>query len=232
MSIFYAPDITSIPLLPEEESAHAIRVLRLKSGDEIDIVNGIGGYFRAVIVNADSRHCEVEIKSFLPDLQKRDYRLHIAIAPTKNIDRFEWFVEKATEIGIDEITPLVTRFSERKVIKPERLDKIIVSASKQSKKALFPVLNPLCSFEEFLSNYQARDKFIAHCYDGEKELLQHVCKKQSDAIVLIGPEGDFSEEEVKKSMAEGYIPVSLGNSRLRTETAGVVACAAVQFLNQ
>ena len=162
MHIFYAPDITSIPVLPEEESVHAIRVLRLKAGDEIDIVNGIGGYFHAVIVGPDPRYCEVEIVEFLFDPQKRDYKLHIAIAPTKNIDRFEWFVEKATEIGVDEITPIITRFSERKIIKPERVEKIIVSASKQSKKALFPVLNPLCSFYEFLKQYNQIRRFFAY----------------------------------------------------------------------
>lgn len=232
MAIFYAPDITSIPVLPEEESMHAIKVLRLKAGDEIEIVNGIGGYFHAVIANPDPRYCEVELKSFLPDPQKRNYKLHVAIAPTKNMDRIEWFVEKSTEIGIDVITPVITRFSERKIIKPERLEKIIVSASKQSKKALFPVLNPLCSFNEFLERYNASQKFIAHCYESKKDLLQHACQKSSDAIILIGPEGDFSEDEVAKSISKGYVPVSLGNSRLRTETAGVVACATYQFINQ
>lgn len=232
MPIFYAPDITTIPLLPEEESAHAIRVLRLKAGDEINIVDGVGGFYKAKIITPDPRHCEVEFTAFLPDPQKRDYKLHIAIAPTKNIDRLEWFIEKATEIGVDEITPVITQFSERKIIKPERLEKIIISASKQSKKALFPVLNPLCSFDDFLKQYNADRKFIAHCYEGRKEFLKDACIKSTDTIILIGPEGDFSEEEVEKSLLKEYIPVSLGNSRLRTETAGVVACAAVQFVNQ
>lgn len=232
MAIFYAPDILQNPVLPEEESTHAARVLRLKEGDEIEVVDGVGGYFKATITHAHPKHCEVKIIEQLPEISKRDYRLHVAIAPTKNIERLEWFIEKATEIGIDEITPVVTRFSERKIIKPERLQKIIVSASKQSKKATFPVLNPLCTFEELLKKHTASQQFIAHCYEGEKQLLQYACSKGKDIFILIGPEGDFSEEEVQKALSHGFSPISLGESRLRTETAGVVAVVTVQIVNQ
>jgi 16S rRNA (uracil1498-N3)-methyltransferase len=232
MTIFYAPDIRENAVLPEEESQHAAKVLRLQAGDEIRIVNGVGGYFRATITQPHPKKCFVEIIEELPEIGARDYKLYIAIAPTKNIERFEWFLEKVTEIGIDEITPIVTRFSERKIIKPERLEKIIVSAAKQSQKSRFPQLNPLCTFDELLKNHSTNEKFIAHCRDGEKNLLQNLCKKASDTLILIGPEGDFSPEEVEKALSNYFSPISLGNSRLRTETAGIIACATVQFINQ
>ena len=232
MSIFYAPDARSTGVLPEEESQHAVRVLRLKAGDEIEIVDGKGNFFRAVIMNANHNQCSFEIREAIADFGKKDYRLHIAIAPTKNIDRFEWFIEKAVEIGIDEITPLICRFSERKVIKPERIEKIIVAAAKQSQKAYFPVLNPLCNFNDFIKTASAAQKFIAHCYESDKKPLQQVLKKSSDVIILIGPEGDFSVDEVQFATGNNYQPVSLGNSRLRTETAGIVACHTVALLNE
>ena len=144
----------------------------------------------------------------------------------------EWFIEKATEIGIDEITPIVCRFSERKIVKEERLEKIIVSAAKQSVKALFPRLNPLCTFDELLKTQSASQKFIAHCYNEEKRLLQNEIQKLKDILILIGPEGDFSKEEVEKAISLGFVPVSLGESRLRTETAGVFACSTVAIINQ
>lgn len=230
--IFYAPDIRQSPVLPEDESLHAAKVLRLQAGDEIRIVDGVGGFFKAIISQPHPKKCFVEIVEELPEIGRRNYKLNIAIAPTKNIERLEWFIEKVTEIGIDEITPIITRFSERKIIKPERLQKIIVSASKQSQKSRFPVLNPLCSFDEVLKKYSAEQKFIAHCYKDSKALLKNVCKKQSDIIILIGPEGDFSPEEVEKALSNQFIPISLGDSRLRTETAGIVSCATIQFVNQ
>ncbi|MGC3976836.1 MAG: RsmE family RNA methyltransferase [Paludibacteraceae bacterium] len=156
----------------------------------------------------------------------------MAVAPTKNIERYEWFIEKATEIGIDEITPLVCRYSERKVIKPERLEKLIVSAAKQSLKAYFPILNPACTIDDFLKRYDESQKFIAHCYEEDKATLQSLYKKTSDVIILIGPEGDFSIEEVQNSIKQGYRPISLGSCRLRTETAAVIACHTVVLLNE
>ena len=232
MHLFYVPNIATENILPEEESQHAVKVLRLKSGDEIVLVDGRGGWYRAEITNPHPKRCEFEIKETILEYGKRNYKLHIAIAPTKNIERFEWFLEKATEIGIDEITPLLCQFSERKIIKPERLEKIIVSASKQSLKAYFPILNPLCSFNEFLKNNDATQKFIAHCYEEDKKTLQSLYTKSSDVIILIGPEGDFSPKEVEKALKSNYLPVSLGESRLRTETAGVVACHTITLLNE
>ena len=230
-ALFYAPDIRTAPALPEDESAHAVRVLRLQAGDEIRVVDGTGGLFRAVIAQPHPKHCVVEVLEELPEIGGHDYRLHLAIAPTKNIERLEWCIEKATEIGVDEVTPFIGRFSERRVVKPERLERIIVSAAKQSLKSRFPVLNPLCTLNELLARHTATQRFIAHCYEGEKPLLQHACHRGADVLVLIGPEGDFSPEEVQRALAAGYQPVSLGTSRLRTETAGVVAVATVQLVN-
>jgi len=231
MSLFYVPSLT-VPVLPEEESQHAVKVLRLQVGEEITVVDGAGGLYKARITNPHPKHCSFEITETILEYGKRDYRLHIAIAPTKNMERLEWFIEKATEIGIDEITPVICRYSERKIVKAERLEKIIISAAKQSLKAYFPKLNPQCSFDELMKTHQASQKFIAHCYEEDKRLLQNEITKASDVLILIGPEGDFSKEEVQKALSLGFIPVSLGNSRLRTETAGVVACHTVSLRNE
>ena len=230
--MFYCPDILHSFTLSEEESQHAVRVLRLQAGDELELVDGAGGYYKAVISNPHPKHCEFVIKETFTEFGKRDYRLHIAIAPTKNIERLEWFIEKCTEIGIDEITPVICRFSERKIIKPERLEKIIVSAAKQSLKAYFPILNPMCSFRDFIQQTTVSQKFIAHCYEQDKQLLQRVYQKSFDAVILIGPEGDFSPEEVQAAIQHQFQPVSLGSSRLRTETAGIAACHTVALMNE
>ena len=230
--MFYCPDILHSFTLSEEESQHAVRVLRLQTGDELELVDGAGGYYKAVISNPHPKHCEFQIKETITEYGKRDYRLHIAIAPTKNIERLEWFIEKCTEIGIDEITPVICRFSERKIIKPERLEKIIVSAAKQSLKAYFPALNPMCSFRDFIQQTTVSQKFIAHCYEQDKQLLQRVYQKSFDAVILIGPEGDFSPEEVQAAIQHQFHPVSLGSSRLRTETAGIAACHTVALMNE
>lgn len=232
MALFYVPNLAAGNVLPEEESQHAVKVLRLQNGDKITVVDGIGGYYEAIITNPHPKYCGFEIIEAKTEFGKRDYKLHIAIAPTKNIERLEWFIEKATEIGIDEITPVICRFAERKIVKKERLEKIIVSAAKQSVKAYFPKLNPLCTFVELMKNHQASQKFIAHCYNQDKPLLQTEIKKATDVLILIGPEGDFSLEEVENAISKGFIPISLGESRLRTETAGVVACHTVALLNQ
>ena len=230
--MFYCPDILHSFTLSEEESQHAVRVLRLQAGDELEVVDGAGGYYLAVVTNPHPKHCEFQIKETITEYGKRDYRLHIAIAPTKNIERLEWFIEKCTEIGVDEITPILCRFSERKIIKPERLEKIIVSAAKQSLKAYFPILNPMCSFRDFIQQTTVSQKFIAHCYEQDKQLLQHIYQKPSDALILIGPEGDFSLEEVQAAIQHRFLPVSLGSSRLRTETAGIAACHTVALMNE
>ncbi|OIP82096.1 MAG: 16S rRNA (uracil(1498)-N(3))-methyltransferase [Porphyromonadaceae bacterium CG2_30_38_12] len=229
MALFYVPSVATSSFLPEDESYHAVKVLRLQSGDSIDLVDGVGGFFKAIITTAHHKRCGFEIQENIPNVGKHNYKLHIAMAPTKNMDRLEWFVEKATEIGIDEITPIICHNSERKVLKNERLEKIVIAASKQSFKAKFPLINPACSFVEFVEKSNASQKFIAHCYDEDKKLLHKelgVCK---DVLVLIGPEGDFSPYEVQKAIEQKFIPVSLGESRLRTETAGIAACCIVAF---
>lgn len=233
MALFFAPQIAEAPFLNEEESLHCVKVLRLSQGDTIQVIDGIGTLYDARIVVPSPKRVEVEILAAHPDFGSHPYELHMAVAPTKNIDRFEWFVEKAVEIGVDSITPLLCRYSERKVIKLERLEKIAISAAKQSLKGKVPVIHSLTSIDQFLSEAPEGQRFIAHCHeDGERLLLSKQIQPGSVCSVLIGPEGDFSEEEVAKAMKTGFIPVSLGNSRLRTETAAVVATHTIAVLNE
>lgn len=234
MNLFYTPDITTpFYTLDETESKHCIRVLRLKENDEIFLIDGKGGFYKAKITGAHQKHCAVEIVEEQKNFGKKDYHLHIAIAPTKNNDRLEWFLEKCTEIGIDEITPIITYHSERKVIKHERLMKIIISAVKQSQKAYVPILNEAILWKDFIkkSNEFSNEKYIAHCYKEEKKELSKEYLGQKNILIAIGPEGDFSIEEVEDAIENNFTPVSLGNSRLRTETAGVVACHTVVLIN-
>ncbi len=218
--------------LSEEESRHAVRVLRLTNGDRLHLINGRGGLFEAELIVPDPKGCVLQILNREFDYGKRPFRLHIAIAPTKMNERTEWFLEKAAEIGIDEITPIICGRSERKEVKIERLNKILIAAIKQSVKACLPKLNEAVSFKKFMTNENIQgQKFIAYCFDDERVLLQDAYEKGSDATVLIGPEGDFTPEEVNVAREQGFIPVSLGNSRLRTETAGVVACHTVNLIN-
>lgn len=232
MQIFYAPDISLHPELPEEEAGHAIRVLRLTEGEEILITDGKGFFYKATIVRAHPKHCVVSISEKYPQPVLWNFHLHIAVAPTKNMDRMEWFVEKATEIGINAVTCLHCRFSERKEIKTSRLEKIMVSAMKQSQKALLPRLEGMTAFKTFVSQPFSGRKYIAHCEPEEKSLLKHIYQPGEDCLLLIGPEGDFSTEEIELAKANGFVPVSLGESRLRTETAALVACHTIQLLNQ
>jgi len=233
MNIFYTPDINGdIYTLEESESKHCVRVLRKAKGDKLILVDGTGGYYESVITDPDHKHCTVEIINEIQQFEKRSYSLHLAVAPTKNIDRFEWMIEKATEIGVDEITPLLCEHSERKQINPERLQKILVSAMKQSLKAYLPTLNNLTNFDTFLLKAQATRKYIAHCEEGEKRPLYNLAPSRESVIVLIGPEGDFSAAEIEKALSSGYAGVSLGNSRLRTETAGIVACEIISLVNE
>ena len=232
MHVFYTPDIQNRAELPAEEAAHAIRVLRLQAGDEVTLTDGKGNFYRAEISVASNKRCLVNILETQPQEPLWQGHLHIAMAPTKNMDRTEWFAEKATEIGFDELTFLNCRFSERKVIKTERIQKILVSAIKQSLKARLPRLNEMTDFDKFVRQPFNGQKFIAHCYEGEKPLLRDVSKRGQDALVLIGPEGDFSEEEVKLAIEQGFQPISLGRSRLRTETAALVACHILNLQNQ
>jgi 16S rRNA (uracil1498-N3)-methyltransferase len=233
MQLFYIPEIagSNITLSPSE-SKHAIKVLRLVTGDTVRIIDGRGGFYKARIVDQNYKKCTIEIIETQQEFGKRDFHLHIAIAPTKNIDRLEWFIEKATEIGIDEITPLLTEHSERKIVKPERLEKIIISAIKQSIKAYKPKLNEMTPFSKLISTYFAGEKYIAHCYEEERPNLINRVTKGNDVLILIGPEGDFSPDEVRQAWEAGFTGVSLGESRLRTETAGVVACHIVNLVNE
>ena len=232
MALFYVPDISERWELSEEEAAHALRVLRLTVGAELEITDGKGNLYRTAIASIAGKHCYVEPCAPLEKPKNWRGNVHIAIAPTKNMDRIEWFAEKATEIGLDAITFLNCRFSERKVIKPERVERIVVSAMKQSLKYSKPVVSEMVDFKKFIAAERPGAKFIAHCYDEDKRLLKDCLVPGEDATVLIGPEGDFSKEEVESAMKAGFIPVSLGNSRLRTETAGLVACHTFILKNE
>lgn len=232
MHVFYTPDIQRITELPEEEAQHCTRVLRLNAGDEITLTDGKGNFYEATISAATNKRCMVIIKELIYQEPLWQGHLHIAMAPTKNMDRNEWFAEKATEIGFDELTFLNCRYSGRNVIKTERIEKILISAIKQSLKARLPRLNGMTDFDTFIEQDFKGQKFIAHCYEGEKPLLKDVLQKGEDALVLIGPEGDFSEGEVKKATDKGFIAISLGRSRLRTETAALVACHTLSLINQ
>lgn len=232
MHVFYTPEISVTPELPEEEAAHCLRVLRLNVGDEVMLTDGKGYFYKAVISAATGKRCQVKVVETIEQEPFWNGHLHLAMAPTKNMDRIEWFAEKATEIGFDELTFLNCRFSERKVIKTERIEKIVVSAVKQSLKARKPVVNEMMDFSKFMQKEFTGQKFIAHCYEGEKPLLKDVLNPGQDALVLIGPEGDFSVEEVQKAEAAGFQPISLGKSRLRTETAALVAVHIMNLFNQ
>ncbi len=230
---FYVPDAANQVELPAEEATHALRVLRLKGGDEIFLMDGEGSFYRAEVTAASSKRCLYEIKENMP--QKRAWKghIHLAIAPTKMMERIEWMAEKATEIGFDELSFLNCQFSERKVVKTPRIDKIVISAVKQSHKAWKPVVNELESFKEFIQTPRPGRKFICHCYEEveKKDFFTEInlctdASQESDAddiTVLVGPEGDFSIDEVRLALENGYESVSLGTSRLRTETAGLVA---------
>ena len=234
MYLFYTPDIDKCTCLSEEESQHCVRVLRYGRGDEILLRDGHGNTYNAKITNPHPKHCEFEILSSERQEPSHHFHLHIAIAPTKNIERVEWMVEKCTEIGADEITLLACRYSERKQMRMDRLEKIALSAAKQSLTPYLPQLNPMTDFAEFIRLQQTRNaqKFIAHCYESQKYLLRDRIERGRDVVVLIGPEGDFSEQEIDLALTAGFQPVSLGNSRLRTETACIVACNTAIFLNE
>ncbi len=233
MQLFYTPDIkTNIYTLNEIESKHCIKVLRLNINDHIQLIDGKGNFYEAKIIDSNPKKCTVEIIETTMDFGKRNHYLHIAIAPTKNIDRFEWFLEKATEIGIDEITPIICEHSERKVLKPDRLEKIIISAIKQSIKAYKPKLNDLTNYSDFIRQNFNGVKYIAHCEENKKILLKDAYKNGQNVVILIGPEGDFSPEEIDKTRNNNFTEISLGESRLRTETAGVVACHTINLLNE
>lgn len=255
---FYVPEAATQQELPEEEANHAVRVLRLQPGDEIMLMDGKGYFYRAEVTVAASHHCNYQIVETLP--QERQWRghLHLAMAPTKMMDRVEWFAEKATEIGFDELSMLDCQFSERRVVKKDRLDRIVVSAVKQSRKAWVPVVNEMMSFKQFIAQHTTGHRFIAHCYEEVPKvnlfeelqkissslspLTSHPSPHTSDLspltsdlsplLVLIGPEGDFSIDEVRMAVEAGFVSVDLGKSRLRTETAALSAVMMMQLAMQ
>ena len=233
MHIFYTPDVVSDTYnLNEEESKHCIKVLRLQQGTVLQLVDGKGGLYEAIIQDPHPKRTTLKIVKITRNYGKRNHHIHIGLAPTKNIERIEWFLEKATEIGVDEITPLICDRSERKDLKIDRLNKVITSAVKQSIKAYHPQLNEPQRFKDFLITASSSHKYIAHCIDSEKTTLKHKIELNSDYLVIIGPEGDFTPLEVKEALNANFIPITLGDSRLRTETAALEACFEINFLNR
>lgn len=233
MQLFYNPLISETEksfVFDKEESKHIIKVLRKKESDILFVTNGLGSLFKTEIALASDSKCTVTILS-LEKQEPSKYHLHLAVAPTKMNERYEWFLEKATEIGIQEITPIICEHSERKIIKTDRFQKIIESAVKQSLHFYLPKLNEPISFRDFLKKEFNGQKFIAHCEETDKKSLKSQIKKENDILILIGPEGDFSVKEIQMALDNKFIPVSLGSTRLRTETAAIVACHSVNFLN-
>lgn len=236
MQLFYAPEVDfsqGVYVFSEEESRHIVRVLRLGEGDELFLTDGQGTLARAEITNGSMKNCEVAVREIRPEFERRAYRMQLAVAPTKNADRIEWLVEKATEIGVDVITLLSTDHSERRVLRTDRLEKIAVGAIKQSQKAYLPRIEPITPFSEWVSLPFDGLKLIAHCEPGEdKVLMKNLVQPGVDVRVLIGPEGDFSPAEIALALQHGYRPISLGHSRLRTETAALVAVHTVALINE
>ena len=234
MQLFYNPDITENTTefsFNKEESKHIVKVLRKSVDQTLQITNGNGWLFTAQITVADIKNCVVQIIN--KKLQvKKNYSLHLAVAPTKMNDRYEWFLEKATEIGIDSITPIICDHSERKIIKPERFEKIIQSATKQSLNCYLPKLNPAIAFKDFIKQDFSGKLFIAHCEETDRKSLKNELKPKQDITILIGPEGDFSVKEIEQALQSHFIPVTLGETRLRTETAAIVACHSVTYTNE
>lgn len=236
---FYVTDAATATELPEEEAQHAVRVLRLQAGDEMMLMDGNGVFYRAEVTLASPHHCKYVIRETMPQERTWNGHLHLAMAPTKLMDRVEWMVEKATEIGFDELSLLNCKFSERKVVKTERLEKIVVSAVKQSRKGWKPIVNEMQSFKSFITTHTTGRRFIAHCYEEvPKQNLFHLlsekteCSDETEIIVLIGPEGDFSIDEVRMAVDAGFVSVDLGKSRLRTETAALSAVMMMQLSQQ
>jgi 16S rRNA (uracil1498-N3)-methyltransferase len=234
MQIFYAPDITGDTYtLDEKESKHCVRVLRMTKGTGVRLIDGKGNLYEGIISDPDPKKCTIAITGKKKDFELRNYRLHIAISPLKNTERFEWFIEKSVEIGVDEITPLICRNTEKPGIKRERANNLIISAMKQSLKSVKTILNDPCFFKDFISSDFKGIRMITHCNDSfSRKKISEVYSKNENALILIGPEGDFSEDEIASAIEKGFSPVHLGHSRLRTETAGVAACHSIYFINQ
>ncbi|GAA4073312.1 16S rRNA (uracil(1498)-N(3))-methyltransferase [Flavobacterium cheonanense] len=234
MQLFYNPTISEKDtsfVFDKEESKHIIKVLRKKESDILYVTNGLGFIFKTEIALASDSKCTVKILSFEKE-EPSKVQLHLAVAPTKMNERYEWFLEKATEIGIQEITPIICEHSERKVVKNDRFQKIIESAMKQSLHYYIPKLNEPITYKEFIKKDFKGQKFIAHCEETDKKSLKDALILNENITLLIGPEGDFSTKEIQLALENNYIPVSLGKTRLRTETAAVVACHSVALLNE
>lgn len=234
MQLFYVADCkeNDVICLDKEESTHIVRVLRMKESEEISLVDGKGNFFFAEIIDANPNRCSVKINRCVPSFGKRDFYIHLAIAPTKNINRIEWLLEKATEIGIDEITPVICEHSERKEVKVERLEKIIISAMKQSLKAYKPILNPAKKISELINNSTEDYKLVCYCQGEERKYIKDVCKPKSSYLILIGPEGDFSEKEIELCKSNNFSTITLGEQRLRTETAALYSISNIHYINQ
>jgi 16S rRNA (uracil1498-N3)-methyltransferase len=234
MQVFYAPNVDKNKyVLDQNESKHLIRVMRMSKGEDVRLIDGKGNLYEGIISDPNQNQCIIEITGRIVDFEKRDYHLHIAISPLKNPERFEWFIEKSVEIGVDEITPLLCRNTEKTTIKSERVNNIIISAMKQSLKATKTVLNETCYFKDFISMKSDSICMIAHCNNFlTRRRVSDVYTKGQNAIILIGPEGDFTKEEIDSAVYSEFIPVHLGASRLRTETAGIAVCHSIYFMNQ
>nr|WP_068890664.1 16S rRNA (uracil(1498)-N(3))-methyltransferase [Pedobacter panaciterrae] len=234
MHVFYTPDITSNEyVLNEDESKHCIKVLRLNIGTEVYLIDGIGGLYKAEIISQTKKNVTLKVIEATHNYNKRNHSLHIAVAPTKNIDRLEWFLEKATEIGIEEITPVICDRSERRIVKEDRLIKVVTSAVKQSLQAYHPKINPQINFSDFLKIENESNKMIAHCIDqSSRQYINQIAKPHQNYTILIGPEGDFTPAEIELALQNDYKPLTLGNTRLRTETAALAACFEVNYLNR
>ncbi|CAM4024323.1 16S rRNA (uracil(1498)-N(3))-methyltransferase [Flavobacterium branchiophilum] len=234
MQLFYNPDIDQETItfcFDKEESKHIIKVLRKKLNDILYVTNGKGFLFECEIILESESKCTVHIND-CKEISPKKYKIHLAVAPTKMNERFEWFLEKATEIGIDEITPIICDHSERKIIKNDRFEKIILAAMKQSNQYYLPKLNAAIPLKTFLKQTFEGQKYIAHCENDQKNTLKSVMKSNHNILMLIGPEGDFSTSEIQAALAENFVPVSLGNTRLRTETAAIVACHSIVYHNE
>lgn len=234
MQLFYNPAISSEDkevIFPKDESKHIVKVLRKQEGDNLNITNGKGFLFSAEIIEANHNKCKAKITAVEQERDKK-YHIHLAVAPTKMNDRFETFLEKATEIGLDKITPIICDHSERKVVKINRFERVLQSAMKQSLHYSIPEISEAISFQEFIQQEQNEQKFIAHCEENDKKSLQKELEPGKNYTILIGPEGDFSSEEIKSAIKAGFVPVTLGNTRLRTETAAIVAAHTAALINE
>lgn len=234
MQVFYAPDITGDTYtLDERESKHTIRVLRMKKGTPVRLIDGKGNLYEGIITEPDPKLCSIKIVSVIREFEKKNYRLHIAISPLKNPERFEWFIEKSVEMGVDEITPVICKNTEKTGVKTDRIRNLIISAMKQSLKAQETVLNQTLTFREFINKSHKGTLLIAHCKrDLKRERIVDVYSRGEDAVILIGPEGDFSREEIEEAMSKNFTQIHFGNNRLRTETAGIAACHSIYFMNE